>query len=365
MSRRRTPRALGEAAAIVGLVFACATALGGLGGAAIASVYPVADVQGGGGPSDVIWLNEALAADQRAIAGYVASGPLLSGDAQKADGWFLGQELRHAGVLRSLIAGLGGTPHDPDPSYPFGHPRTTGQVIALLRSLERGQIAATAAAIGGLHEGWMRARLAAMLADDAQHLAVLGIFAGQPRSGGAFPVSFPARVNPRDDARFSDLLRAETLVAAVIGWAEQSGRLGTQADELAAFMGGHEDAQLNVLARMLRGAARRGSSSGTSGGLTLGEVLRASSVPISQSELQHGRGWVHLLAAVEWQLEGLLYYVTIPRLTARDALLATSIMASAAEHAALLAELPGPGSTPTAVPAALVRGKRLRDQPPW
>ena len=49
-------------------------------------------------------LNGVLAQYQRTIAGYTAAGPLLSGSDEHADGWFLGQQLSHAGDLRAFVA---------------------------------------------------------------------------------------------------------------------------------------------------------------------------------------------------------------------------------------------------------------------
>jgi hypothetical protein len=133
---------------------------------------------------------------------------------------------------------------------------------------------------------------------------------------------------------------------------------------VTAYLLGQDRAEARRLARLLPGSASK-PSAGVGSALTLAQVLSASTVSIDPSSLQRQRGWVQLLQDVESQFEGLLYYAAIPRLSARDALLATSIMATAAEHSALLAGLNSRASIKTAVPTALVRGMRLRDQPPW
>jgi ferritin-like protein len=135
---------------------------------------------------DVAILNGALAIEQQAIAGFTAAGPLLSGAAQHAAGRFLGQELRHAGVLRSLVQRAGGVPHAPSPDYNLGHPQTRGQVLGLLRELEQTQIDAYLHAIPLVSSPALRATLASILANDAQHIAVLREVDGLPALDGAF-----------------------------------------------------------------------------------------------------------------------------------------------------------------------------------
>ena len=155
-----------------------ALALAGCGGAARADVTTTPGPPTPARLAEVGALNHALATDQRAIAAYVAGGGLLNADGQKATGWFLGQELTHAGVLRSLIKQLGGIAHQPSPRYQLGHPRSAAEVLELLSSLEREQIAAYAWAIPRLDKGWLRTRLAAILADDAPASDRSGLVAG-------------------------------------------------------------------------------------------------------------------------------------------------------------------------------------------
>jgi hypothetical protein len=358
VSPRRAAWSLAASAAVAALAALAACTVAGCGGTAAADLDTAASHLDS--PADVRAINVALAADQRAIAGYIASGPLLSGDAQHADGWFLGQELSHAGALRSLIAGLDGMAHEPSPAYQFGHPRTEAHVIGLLESLERDQVTATAWAIAHVDSGWIRARLAGILADDAQHLTVLQEERnGLPRRG-AFPVGYRVAIAPADAAAFADLLRGELLAVTVMRWSLQSGRLSPPAHALVLYLLAHERAHVQVLAhalgRPVPAAAR---------GLTVDAVLQDMPVRMARPALGRQRGWIDLLETVLWRLEGLLYYDTIPRLSAQDSLLAASILSDEAEHSALIARLSKRGAISTAVPAAMVRGWRLRVRPPW
>ena len=133
---------------------------------------------------DVALLNRALAVEQRSIAAYTAAGPLLSGVAQHAAGRFLGQELQHAGELRRLIKNVGGKAHSPDAHYDFGQPRGQAQLIELLHTLEREQIAAYLYAIPRVSTPNLRQQLASILANDAQHVSVLRTEQGEPALAG-------------------------------------------------------------------------------------------------------------------------------------------------------------------------------------
>jgi len=133
---------------------------------------------------DVKLINEALALEQRTIAAYTAAGPLLSREAQKVAGWFLGQELLHAGQLRSLVTQLGGTSHNPLNHYDFGQATGRLQLLELLHSLEQEQIANYLTILPLLSSGFARQGVAAVLANDAQHVYVLQAQLGRPALPG-------------------------------------------------------------------------------------------------------------------------------------------------------------------------------------
>jgi hypothetical protein len=122
---------------------------------------------------DVQILNRGLDLEYRSVAAYTAGIPLLSGDAARAAEQFLGQELSHAGELFGLVKEAKGKPHDQAQNYPIGHPRTAAEVLALLHELELAQISFYLDAIPKLAPGPVRAAVASVLANDAQHLALV------------------------------------------------------------------------------------------------------------------------------------------------------------------------------------------------
>jgi rubrerythrin len=124
-------------------------------------------------PSDVELINAALAVEQRAIALYEPSVPLLTGVAKQAASLFLGQELEHAGELRKLITQAGARAHNPKPHYDFGRPRGARHLLTLMHELERQQLAAYLWAMPRLSSPELRQILASIMANDAQHVLVL------------------------------------------------------------------------------------------------------------------------------------------------------------------------------------------------
>jgi hypothetical protein len=139
-------------------------------------------------PGDIDALNSLLDVENYAIAAYAAGLPLLGPDWAKIAKQFLSQELAHAVEIRDLVRGAGGKPHRPASSYNLGDPRTAGEALALLESVERAQLHAYLQMIPRLSGGHVRAAVATIFANDAQHLAVLRVDAGQPLPG-AFAVA--------------------------------------------------------------------------------------------------------------------------------------------------------------------------------
>jgi hypothetical protein len=122
---------------------------------------------------DVMLLNGLLALERRAIEAYTASIPLLSGRDKRAATAFLRQELDHAGALLGQITHAGGSASARAASYPLGEPRSQRALLVLLHELERAQVAGYVEAVGQLTPGVLRQTVAAILADDAQHVSVL------------------------------------------------------------------------------------------------------------------------------------------------------------------------------------------------
>lgn len=128
---------------------------------------------------DADLLNSLLDLEHLGIAAYTAGIPLLSPVGRKDGQLFLTQELSHSGELAGLVHQAGGKPHKGRETYDLGHPRTADDVLRLLHRIERAQIAAYLDAIPKVSLGSTRAALAAVLANDAQHIAVLRLMLGR------------------------------------------------------------------------------------------------------------------------------------------------------------------------------------------
>ncbi len=174
-SRRGLLRAAGTG--VAGLVLA------GCGGASLkAQADNSAPVLG----TDVGLLNHLLHLEHVAIAAYTAGTPLLPAATVKAGQLFLNDELAHAGALGALIKAAGGKPNKPAPSFDLGHPRTSREVLALLHRVEAAQVSAYLAALPQLEPIIVKRSVAAILANDAQHVAVVRAALGQPAVPSAF-----------------------------------------------------------------------------------------------------------------------------------------------------------------------------------
>jgi hypothetical protein len=122
---------------------------------------------------DVNLLNSLLDLEHIAVAAYTAGIPLLSPAGGMAGQRFLTQELSHVGEVSGLVRLAGGVADKGRPSYDLGHPRNGEDVLRLLHQIERAQIQAYLQAIPKVSTPSTRAALAAVLANDAQHLSVL------------------------------------------------------------------------------------------------------------------------------------------------------------------------------------------------
>jgi Ferritin-like domain len=135
---------------------------------------------------DVELLNHLLHLEHVGIAAYTAGTPLLAPATIKAGKLFLNDELAHAGALAGLIRAAGAKPIKPAPSYDLGHPRSSREVLALLHRVEQAQIAAYLNALPRLQPAVVRQSVASILANDAQHVAVVRAALGQPAVPSAF-----------------------------------------------------------------------------------------------------------------------------------------------------------------------------------
>jgi hypothetical protein len=111
---------------------------------------------------------------------------LLREPAAKAAQQFLAHELAHAQALSDLVRKAGGKPDEPRASYDLGNPATETEVLTLLRGLEDKQLAAYVRTLPLLSPGKLRSAVAAIFANDAQHLAVLSAQLGKAAVPDAF-----------------------------------------------------------------------------------------------------------------------------------------------------------------------------------
>ena len=174
-SRRGLLRAAG--AGLAGLLAA------GCGGQSLkAQVHNSAPVLG----TDIDLLNQLLHLEHWAIAAYTAGTPLLAPAVTKAGTLFLNDELSHAGALAGLVKAAGGKPIKQAPSYPLGRPRTSDDVLRLLHTIENAQLNAYLKAMVRLEPGSVKSSVASILANDAQHIAVVRAALHQPAVPTAF-----------------------------------------------------------------------------------------------------------------------------------------------------------------------------------
>ena len=129
--------------------------------------------------ADIDALNGLLDVEHYAIAAYTAGAPLLGHTAAKAAQQILSQELAHAVELGDLITRAGGKANKPRSTYDLGHPGTANEVLVLLERAEQAQLTAYLDVIPRVGGGRLRAALAAIFANDAQHLTVLRWQTGQ------------------------------------------------------------------------------------------------------------------------------------------------------------------------------------------
>lgn len=136
--------------------------------------------------ADVKILDRLLDLERHTVAAYTAGIPLLKRPDAKTAEQFLNEELQHTGELLSLIKAAKGKDPPRAASYDLGHPVDGAGVLALLHRLERAQIAAYLNAIPRLSPGSLRAAAASILANDAQHIAIIRLAQGMTPIPSAF-----------------------------------------------------------------------------------------------------------------------------------------------------------------------------------
>jgi rubrerythrin len=123
-----------------------------------------------------------------AVAAYKAGAARLKGDVLQVGKLFLEQEQEHADGLMTAIKDAGGTPNRAKASYDF--PKLTSQqdVLRFAVDIENTAIAAYIDALPKLGKGDLRATAAAIVSNEAEHVAVLRGALGEQQAPDAFVV---------------------------------------------------------------------------------------------------------------------------------------------------------------------------------
>jgi len=123
--------------------------------------------------ADVEILNSALDLELMAVAAYKAGAALLKGEVLQIGKAFLEQEQEHADGLSQAIKDAGGTPNRAKASYDFPKLSSQIDVLRFAVDLENTAIAAYIDALPKLSQGDLRATAAAIVTNEAEHVAVL------------------------------------------------------------------------------------------------------------------------------------------------------------------------------------------------
>ncbi len=140
----------------------------------------------GGNEADVEILNSALDLELLAVAAYTAGAALLKGETLKVGKLFLEHEQEHAAGLASAIKDLGGRANKAKSAYDFPKLSSETDVLRFAVDLEQTAVAAYIDALPKLSSGELRGTAAAILTNEAEHVAVLLGALGEPQVPDAF-----------------------------------------------------------------------------------------------------------------------------------------------------------------------------------
>ena len=138
--------------------------------------------------ADVEILNSVLDLELMAVAAYKAGAGTLKGDVLQTVKGFLEQEQEHADGLSAAIKDAGGTPNRAKSSYDFPAWRSQREVLRYAVDLENTAIAAYIDALPKLGKGDLRATASAIIANEAEHVAILRGALGLEQVPSAFVV---------------------------------------------------------------------------------------------------------------------------------------------------------------------------------
>ena len=132
--------------------------------------------------ADALLLDGALALELRLAAAYDAIAGRVSGSAAALVRRIAAQEAAHAQALSKAIEGLGGPPAPTSPAPSFAPPRSPQAALRLAHSEENRAIAFYIDALPKLSaDNMLRPRIAAIVANEAEHLALLAGAIGEPQ----------------------------------------------------------------------------------------------------------------------------------------------------------------------------------------
>jgi rubrerythrin len=122
---------------------------------------------------DAAILNQALALEQLAVAAYTLAAPMLTGPLGFTARHFLDQEQQHADGLAEAIRRLGAQPVRARTSYDFPSMSSQDDVLRFAGDIENTAVAAYIDALPKLQDRTLRATVASIVTDEAEHIAVL------------------------------------------------------------------------------------------------------------------------------------------------------------------------------------------------
>lgn len=161
-------RAMRRALLLAVLAAALAAALSACGGSGGSDSTAAAEQE-----ADVAVLNEILGRQQAVIAAYGQALPHLHGADLAAARQFRAQEQEHADATTKLLRGVGGEAEPPAETIEANDLETRAEALTFLYEMESATIDHELGAIDKLHATWPRPQLAAMAANQAQHLVLI------------------------------------------------------------------------------------------------------------------------------------------------------------------------------------------------
>jgi hypothetical protein len=123
--------------------------------------------------ADAALLNEILGRQQGVVAAYPQALPYLHGTDLAAARQFRAQEQEHADATTKLLRGVGGEADPPTETIEANDLESRADALNFLYEMESATIDHELGAIDRLRATWPRPQLAAMAANQAQHLVLI------------------------------------------------------------------------------------------------------------------------------------------------------------------------------------------------